>query len=203
MNKIFKELRIPFFTVLFIFFFLWLYAKFAPPLPFTVNSIQTTKQNLFSVDGTGTKTVAPDTAYISFGVTKTANTIADAQNQTNTATTNIINGLKNIGIDIKDIKTTNYSVNPNYNYSGQQQTISAYTITQNIQLTLKPLDKVNKATDVATANGANMVGGVTFGFDEATKKQLQQDVRQMAIKDAKEKAQSLANAGGLRDRKNT
>jgi hypothetical protein len=192
-----KALSISFFTVLFIFSFLYLYSKFAPPLPFTVNSVQTVKQNLFQVEGMAKKTAVPDTAFISFGVTKTANTIADAQNQTNMATTKIVDGLKNIGIDPKDIKTTDYSVSPQYNYYANRQTINGYTVTQNMDITIKPVDKVNQATDVATANGANLVGSVNFGFDDATQNQLNNDVRQMAIDDAKEKAQNLAQEAGM------
>jgi uncharacterized protein YggE len=198
MEKFLKEIKIPFFTIFFLFVFVFLYSKFGPPLPLFINSIQTTKQSLFLVQGSATKITAPDTAFISFGVTKTANTTADAQNQTNTLVTKIINGLQNIGIATKDIKTTEYNVSPQYNYNNGSQTITGYTVTQNMMITIKPLDKVNQATDVATTNGANIVNGVTFGFDDTTQKQLQNDVRQMAIDDAKQKAQSLASAAGMR-----
>lgn len=197
MHNTIKAVSISFFTVLFIFSFLFLYAKFAPPLPFTVTSIQTIKQNLFQVQAVAKKTAIPDTAFISFGVTKTGNTIAIAQNQTNSAITKIIDGLKNIGIATKDIKTTNYTVAPEYNYANNKQTITGYTVTQDMDITIKPIDKVNQATDVATANGANLVGSVNFGFDDLTQKQLNNDVRHMAIDTAKEKAQNLAQAAGM------
>lgn len=198
MGKLVHDIKIPFFTILFLFIFVFLYSKYGPPLQFMVNSIQTTKQNLFLVQGKATKTAVPDTAFISFGVTKIANTISDAQNQTNTAISKIIGGLQNIGIDAKNIQTTNYSVSPNYDYNSGNQTIKGYTVTQNMQITIKPIDKINQATDVATTNGANIVGSVNFGFDDATQTQLQNQVRQMAIDDAKQKAQSLANAAGMR-----
>src|SRR5258708_36281628 len=112
-----KELKTPFFTVLFIFLFLFLYFKLAGPIPFAINSVQTTKSNVFQVTGDGKATAIPDIANISFGVTKQASTIADAQSQTNSAMQNTLDSLKQNGIDDKDVKTTDYSVNPNYDYN--------------------------------------------------------------------------------------
>jgi len=41
---------------------------------------------------------------------------------------------------------------------GGQQNISGYTVTQNLEIKVKPLDKTNKVIDAATADGANLVG---------------------------------------------
>src|SRR6185312_14515731 len=101
-------------SILFFFLCLFLYTKFLGPFPFAVNSIQTQKTDLFQVTGEGSATAVPDTAHISFGVTKQAATVTDAQNQTNTAIAAITNALNAQGIDTKNIKTTDYSVNPNY-----------------------------------------------------------------------------------------
>ncbi len=184
--------------VIVFFILLFLYTKFIGPIPFAVNSINTTKQNLFQAQGTGEVSAIPNTADISFGVTKTAATVADAQNQTNTAVTNILNAIKTLGIDAKDIKTTNYSVNPQYNYNAGNQTITGYSVTQNIEVKLSPIEKASKAVDAATSNGANLVGGLTFTLDDATMQKLEDQARQKAVDAAKQKAQSLANAAGMK-----
>lgn len=183
-------------TILVSFF---LYTKFAGPIPFSVTSIQTTKTSLFSVSGTGKATGISDTAFISAGVTKTAATVAIAQSQTNSSVNKIVEDLKNLGIAEKNIKTTNYSVNPNYDYSrGGQNTITGYTVTQTVEINVAPIDIANKAIDIATADGANLVGGVTFTFNDKTKKDLENKARVEAVKDAKDKANDLANAAGIR-----
>ena len=110
----FSELRVPFFTVLFILVGLFLYTKIAGPIPFSVNSISTTKSDIFSVSGTGKATVIPDTAKVSLGITVNRPTVASAQNEANRIMNQIIKDLKAIGVDEKKIKTTNYSVYPNY-----------------------------------------------------------------------------------------
>lgn len=193
-----QNLKAPLLTILFIFLGLFLYTKFAGPIPFSVNSITTTKTNLFNVSGTGKATGIPDTAALSIGVTKTAVTVADAQNQTNTAANKIIEDLKKLRIAEKDIKTTNYSVSPNYDYSRGAQTITGYTVAQSISVNIAPIDIANKAIDAATADGANMVGGITFTFSDKTKKDLENKARTQAVKMAKEKAENLAKAAGIK-----
>lgn len=185
----------PLIVIVFFFLCLFVFIKLTGPIPFFINSVATTKTDLFHVDGTGKVSSAPDIAMVSAGVTKNASTVADAQNQTNTAVQEMITGIKNLGIDDKSIQTSNYSVTPQYN---QNQSISGYTVSENVDITVKPIDKINSVIDIATKNGANMVGQVSFGFSDSLKKDLEQKARDMAVQDAKEKANSLAQAAGVR-----
>lgn len=193
-----REFRTALLTVLAIFLVFFLYTTFAGPIPFSVQSLQTTKTTLFSVTGTGEITAIPNTAYLTIGVTKTSSTVTDAQSQVNQVANKIITDLKEIGIEEKNIKTTNYSLNPNYDYRSNKQTITGYTATQNLQVKVTPIDKANKAIDLATADGANITGGINFDLDDKTKKDTENKAREAAVKDAKEKAQSLAKTSGIR-----
>src|SRR5579862_1610449 len=100
-----------------------------------------------TVDGTGTVSAQPDQSSVSFTVTKTANTLKDAQNQANTFTNNMVSDLQKIGIAKQDIQTSNYNSYPNYNDNTapetfmpirqlQSQTIQDYTVTENITITI-------------------------------------------------------------------
>lgn len=191
-------MRTPIAAIAFLFVALFIYTKLIGPIPFFVNSVQTTKTNQFSATGNGKATAVPNTALLSLGVTKTATTVTDAQNQTNTVVNALISDLKNLGVEGKDIKTTNYSVYPDYDYAQGRQTIRGYTVTQNMEVKVKPIEKANSAIDLATKNGANMVGGITFILDDETKKKLENEARKEAVTNAKEKAQSLANAAGIK-----
>lgn len=184
-------------AVIFFFLGLFIYTKLAGPIPFLVNNYTTTKTDSFQTQGQGSASAAPDEVTISFGVTKSATTVADAQNQTNTAIEDILNNLKKLGVSDKDLKTTNYSVNPDYNYNGRQK-ISGYTVTQNIDLKLKNIKDTNEAIDTITANGANLVGQIQFGFTDQSKAKLEEIARKEAVGDAKQKAESLAKTAGIR-----
>lgn len=184
-------------AILFFFILLFIYTKLAGPIPFLVNNYTTTKTDSFQTQGQGSASAAPDEVIISFGVTKTSGTVSDAQNQTNTAIENILNNLKKLGVSDKDLKTANYSVNPDYNFNGRQR-ISGYTVTQNIDLKLKDIKKTNEAIDTITANGANLVGQIQFGFTDQSKAKLEEDARKEAVGNAKQKAESLAKTAGIR-----
>jgi uncharacterized protein YggE len=200
MKESFVGAIIVFFVVLFV------YTKLAGPIPFYINSVNTTKTDLFSSSGEGRVTAVPDQATVNAGVTAQATTVADAQTKVNQTTNKIIANLKKLGLADKDIKTTDYSVSPNYSsgnvimpmlQGGGQQTITGYTVTQNLEVKVKPIEKANKVVDTATADGANLVGGVNFTFSDELSKSLEQQATQQAVNDAKDKAQNLANASGI------
>lgn len=191
-------------AIILFFIALFVYTKLAGPIPFFINSVNTTKTDLFSSNGEGKVTAVPDQATVTVGVTQTSATVTDAQNKVNQTADKIITEVKKLGIADKDIKTTDYSVNPEYSNgvampmlpSGSQN-ITGYTVTENLEINVKPIENVNKVIDAATANGANLVGGVDFTFSDTLSKSLEQKATQQAVDDAKSKAQTLAQAAGI------
>ena len=75
---------------------------------------------------------------------------------------------------------------------------NGYEITQNIEVKIKPIELTNKIIDTATADGANLVGGVNFTFSDDLQKSLDKKATLMAVNDAKEKAQTMAESAGVR-----
>lgn len=193
-----QAVRTPLLTVVFIFVGLLLYTKLAGPIPFTVNSISTVKENLFTVDGTGEATGVPDTALLNLGVNKNAASVEAAQTQVNEIINKVTTDLKALGVEEKDIKTVNYSVNPNYDYTGGSQTINGYVVNADIQVRIKPVEKANQAVDAATKAGATNVGNVQFVLNDETKKKLEEEARKEAIEAAKAKAESIARTSGIK-----
>lgn len=193
-----RDLKTPFFTVLFVFLGFFVFTKIFGPIPFFVNSVTTTKETLFTVDGTGEVNTIPDTAMISLGVNKTASTVEAAQTQVNTIINKITADLKNLGVKETDIKTVNYSVNPTYDYNSGRQTITGYSVNADIQVKIKPIDKANNAIDIATNDGATNIGGVQFVVDDLKQKELEEQARKEAISDAKEKAESISRSAGIK-----
>lgn len=186
-------------AVVIFFVLLFVYTKIAGPIPFTVNNINTLNSIPFEVTGTGKASAAPDKAVINMGVTQSGATVTEAQEKTNQAATRIIDSMKALGVSENDIKTTNYSVNPNYaNLTiGDNQRITGYTVSQNFEVEV-PIDKANAAVDAATAGGANLVGGIAFTLDEATEVKLKNEARTEAVAKAKASAQGLAKASGIK-----
>jgi uncharacterized protein len=192
-----KNLKIPFFTIIFIFLGLFLYTKIAGPLPFYIYSVQTSKNDLFTASGEGKAAGIPDIAIVSVGVTQKGLTVSQAQEKINQASKKITDAIRALGIEEKYIDTTNYSVNPEYDYADGRR-IAGYTATQDLQIKVKDVAKINKVVDTATAQGANVVGGVNFTFSDELKAKLENKARVMAVQNAKTKANSLAKTAGIK-----
>lgn len=198
MPGLLDRLKVPVLTVLISLILFFAFVKLFGPIPFSVNSITTEKSELFTVDGTGEAVGKPDTAEFTVGVTKTGSTVEDTQTQTNTAVNKVIAALKEQGIDEKDIKTENYNVNPNVDFSSGKQSTTGYTVNTNITVTVQDASKANTALDAATANGANVVNGVSFTLNDDEKKKLEDQARAEAIKKAKEQAVTISQQAGIK-----
>src|SRR5947209_7970421 len=83
-----KQLRNPYLLITYIFLLLFVCLKLLTiPLPLPPAQ---TKSTLFQVQGTGNTTTVPNSAKLSFSITKTAATVADAQNQTSSTVNTIL-----------------------------------------------------------------------------------------------------------------
>lgn len=191
-NKIFSAFLI------FVLFFLslFLYTKLIGPIPFSVISTNTTKTDVFSVSGEGKVIVKPDIAYVSVGVETTGTTVKQTQDKMNTSINTVIASLKKLGIDEKDIKTTNYSIRPTYDWNSGKQRITGYAANTNLQVKVRNIDKVNEVIDQATSSGANQVGGISFDVDN--KEKAENEARTQAVEQAKKKAQQVAQIAGFK-----
>lgn len=183
-------------AVVLFFVLLFAYTKFVGPIQFGVNSVNSTKTDSFQVQGTGKAAAAPDRAVITIGVTNDGTSVTDAQEKTNQAADKIITALKNLGVAEKDIKTVNYSVTPNFDYSTSRKT-GTYTVAENLEVKV-PIEKTNQAIDLSTAAGANIVGNVTFTLSDDKERSVENQAREEAVKIAKDKADGLAKASGIK-----
>lgn len=149
------------------------------------------------VEGTGEVAVIPDIASISVGIEESGATLEAVQKSANEKSKTLVKALKDLGIDEKDIKTTNYSVFPEYDYQGRTPRITGYRVSISYQVKIKNFEKVNDVLVQVTSSGANVVGSVSFEVNDETKNKKLGEAREEAVKEAREKAQSLASAAGV------
>lgn len=192
-----SRLLVPFLIVLFTLVAFFVLVKLFGPIPFAVTSVTSAQSDLFTVEGTGKATAVPDTANIDLGVSKSASTVEAAKDEVNTVMNALTKDLKGLGIEEKDIKTTSYTVTPDYNYTTGTQQIKGYTVAASVSVTVKPTDKANQAIDIATKDGANAANGVNFTLNDEEQQQLEDTARKEAISNAKTKAESIARAAGI------
>ncbi len=177
------------------FVLLFLFAKFGPGIPFSVNQVTTNKTEPFTVSAEGKVTTKPDIALINVGFTANSQTVSDVQNQANQTINKISADLKKLGVGEKDIQTTNYNLQPNYDYRSPVQKISGYVINVNLAVKVRDFNKINSVIDTATADGANQIGNLSFTVEDP--EQFQSQARKVAIENAKKKASEIANESGI------
>lgn len=177
------------------FIALFAYTKLVGPIPFSVNSVITTKTDTFTATGEGKATAIPDIAVISVGVTAQGSTVKQVQEALNTKINAVTAAVKKIGVSDKDMQTTNYNISPNYDYQISMQRITGYQANTNLTIKVRDLDRANDVIDSSTAAGANQVGGVSFDVSDKTK--AESEAREKAVTEAKEKAAQAAKIAGF------
>jgi uncharacterized protein YggE len=158
------------------------------------------EQKTISVGGIGTISMSPDIGWFTASVVTQAATAAQAEQQNNDAMSKVLSALKNAGIAEKDIQTVDFSLNPVYadpKEPGKAPILVGYSVRNSIRVTVNDVTAVGKMLDIAISNGANEMGGVYFGLSDAKALQAQSQALDLAVKDANNKAKTIANAMGV------
>ncbi len=150
------------------------------------------------VNGSGSVTIAPDTASVVVGVNILEKTLSSAQEKATTQMTAVIDALNAAGFDEKDIQTVNYSVNilQDYDQNGNPATITGFQVSNQVNVTVRDLDKLGSILDTVVGQGANAIYGISFFVDDPSAAASQ--ARTQAVQDAKQRADELAAAAGMR-----
>lgn len=185
---------------------LWAAALFAPLLLAACyqqapqgNTINTSNQPQgISVVGDGRITVVPDVAVVQLGVEVTASGVEQAYQDSTKAMEALMAALKGAGLAEKDIKTTQYSINPMRRVTAGEETITGYRITNQVSAKIRPIAQAGSTLSkvVAAAGNATKVQSIQLTLDDPIKPQSQ--LRDLAMADAKAKAEQLAKLGNLK-----
>jgi len=170
-----------------------------------------TATNTITVSGTADVFAVPDTATFSYSVLATAKDVTTAQTQVNTKGNAIIAYLKQQGIDDKDIQTSDYSVNPHYEWSQAacpvasgstpvycppgRQTLTGYDVNETVTVKVKDTTKAGDLLSGIGSKGATNLSGLNFTVEDETA--LEAQARTKAIDDARSKAEELAKELGV------
>jgi len=159
---------------------------------------QTNSEDRFSVVGSGTVYAKADIANLQVGFkTKNKKTCPEANTDSSKKMNGITEVLKKLDIKTEDIKTTQYNLNPVYNWTDRAgQTLIGYEVLQSLTLKIRDLDKIGEVIARTTEQGANQVGGISFTIDDEFA--LRNQARELAIKKAKEKAELISKQSGMK-----
>jgi uncharacterized protein YggE len=145
------------------------------------------------VSGTAVVNVLPDRALIQLGVQSNGKTPKQVQAVNAATISKVIQAVKALGVEAKDISTDRYVIQPVYQ-PYDSLFIDGYRIYNIVSITMSDVDKASDAIAVAFQAGANQVVNVEFYTSELRK--YRDQAREMAMKAASEKATALSQAAG-------
>lgn len=149
------------------------------------------------VTGSGRAYATPDVAKINFGVETKAKNIADAQEQNSKILAEVKNELARFNLDAQDIQTIQYNIRPDYDYfPGRPPRLREYVTYHSLELTVRKLEDVDTIVQTLGNSGATNISGIRFTVDDPS--EVQNEAREEAITQAKEKAEQLARLSGAK-----
>lgn len=163
-----------------------------------------TPGNTISVSGYGESYSTPDIATFTYSVVSEKPTVAAAQEDATRKANAITAYLKGAGVAEKDIQTSNYSINPQYDWvqeacvnvcPGGRQVLRGYEVRQSTTVKVRDTGKAGDLLTGIGGRGATEVSGLQFTFDNPQQGQL--EARGKAIADAKAKADELSRQLGV------
>jgi len=150
-----------------------------------------------NVSGVGNSYQASDVATVTAGVVTQAATAQDAMRANAGKMNAVIDALKAAGIQSRHIQTSQLSLNPQYDYTNRKQPrITGYEARNTVSARSENLDQVGPMLDALVESGANNINGIQFSIKDA--EAAKSEARREAVKNARQKADEMATAAGVR-----
>jgi uncharacterized protein YggE len=178
---------------------LLLVATFSATLAIFASACGSKQERLTRVTVTGeAKAQAqPDTAVIVLSVVTQNKQALNAQQENARKSEAVINAVKQTAGVNPEIRTSDYSLQPQYNYQDSRlPTIIGYEARNSVTVMMGDLNNVGAVVDAASQAGANSVQGVSFTLRENN--QARSQTLDAATRQAMSKAQAIAQALGGR-----
>ncbi len=148
--------------------------------------------NSINVVGFGRMQVEPDMATFQFSIQGQSDSPRNARDRADSISGDLVRRLERIGIESTDIRSTPITLNPFIDRDTQRELVRFNRTTT---ATLRDLDDFEAVQNAALDAGVNAIGQVEFGL--SNEQALQNEVRDLALRDAREQADGIAATLGV------
>ncbi|MCU1347923.1 MAG: hypothetical protein JWO56_953 [Acidobacteria bacterium] len=161
------------------------------PMPMPMPSMPET----ITVGGTGKVSLVPDRVTFTVGVQSVAPTVDQAVNDNNQRVAAVVAALKKAGAADKEIRTANFTIFPQQDYTqGQLPRILGYQVSNNVTVTRENVADAGRLLQATVNAGVNTSSGLSFVVSNPTRGRA--EGLKSAFDDARAKATILAQAAG-------
>ena len=147
-----------------------------------------------TVTGAGSAEAPADLLRFTLGVGHDAGDVADAVDTVGTKTAKAIAALRDQGVGADDIHTTGVAVYPQYGTEPAER--HSYRASHSISIQTAELDAFGRLLTAAIDAAGNDLMVEQTTFDVADKSALVRRARELAVADARERAEQLARLAG-------
>lgn len=164
----------------------------AAPGPAETNvTLQQPSDDVITVSGRSGMEATPDVAKITIGVSTRATTPLEARQANAEAMAATLEAVKALGVEEKDIQTSNMNM---WNTYGDYGTVTGYRMNTDLTILVREIEKAGEVVDAAISAGSNELGGVEYLV--SNRDELYNAALTDAVELAREKAEALAAASG-------
>ncbi|MFG6083069.1 SIMPL domain-containing protein [Paracoccus litorisediminis] len=150
-----------------------------------------------TVTGEASATAEPDLAIITLGVSTEGDSAAAAMSENSTRQKAVIDALTAEGIEARDIQTSGLNLSPRMQYDNNQPPkMVGYTAQNSVTVRVRDIAGLGAVLDKLVATGANEISGISFAREDL--EAAQDQARADAVKDARRRAELMAEAAGLK-----
>ena len=147
------------------------------------------------VSGDAKSTVEADIAVLSLGIVQQAKTSLAVREAVTAAADKVVTSLLAIGVEKKQIRTSNFSIYPQYDERpGKQNIITGYKGEAIITLSLDDTALVAQAVETSVGSGANEIR--SLDYRKKNEDALRVDMLKQAVANAMDKAAAMAETLG-------
>jgi uncharacterized protein YggE len=142
-----------------------------------------------TVAGEATARVEPDTAVLTVSVVTQSAQATAAQQENARKSATVSEAVKKIGGSNVEIKTSDYTLQPQYDYRDNHlPKIVGYDARNSVIVTMTDLQNVGAVIDAASNSGANSIDGISFVLRQTS------PARGQALAEATQQAMNKANS---------
>ena len=147
-----------------------------------------------TVQGYGSMTMAPDQATLRFSISDKGRNLDLIKNNVGNITSRFLEFTDNLGINKKNLRTTNINIFPEYTYIPKtgKRIFDGYKINRDITVNLENLTLLGQLIEGAINLGVNNINPPMFSSKNASGVNIK--LHTLAMEDAKKKAIALATS---------
>lgn len=160
------------------------------------NSIQ--PETTLSISAEGSVNREPDIAFLNAGVQTQGETAQAAMSANSAAMNGVFDALAAADVDRSDMQTSNFSLQPQYDYSNRQSgeppRLTGYQASNQLTVRVRDLDNLGETMDALVTAGGNTFSGLNFALEDD--RAAKNAARDIAMKEAIARAELYAAASG-------